>query len=137
MIIYDLRCRGEHPFEGWFKDRAAFEQQKAQSLIACPVCGSTVVTMVPSSVAIRGRDHRSDSEKGGSGAPPKLLRQFQEYIHKHFSDVGDRFAEVALRIHHGEEERKNIRGTTTPAEEETLQEEGVAFIKIPLPKYDG
>lgn len=136
MIIYDLRCRSGHPFEGWFKDRAAFEQQKEENLIACPVCGGTDVTMVPSSVAIRARDARADSEKA-SGEPLKVLRQFQEYIHKHFDDVGDRFAEVALRIHHGEEEKKNIRGTTTPREEETLLDEGVAFIKIPLPKFDG
>ena len=136
MIIYDLKCRSGHPFEGWFKDRAAFEQQKAESIIACPVCGGTDVTMVPSSVPIRARDTRADSGRA-SGAPLKVLRQFQEYIHKHFADVGDRFAEVALRIHRGEEERKNIRGTTTPEEEETLQEEGVDFIKIPLPKFDG
>ena len=51
--------------------------------------------------------------------------------------MGDKFAEVALRIHHGEEDGRNIRGTTTGSEEETLREEGVQFIKIPLPKFDG
>ncbi|MBU1150904.1 MAG: DUF1178 family protein, partial [Proteobacteria bacterium] len=64
-------------------------------------------------------------------------REFQEYIHKHFDDVGEKFTEVALRIHHGEEERRDIRGTTTRSEEEMLLEEGVQFIKIPLPKFDG
>ncbi|MBU2055547.1 MAG: DUF1178 family protein [Proteobacteria bacterium] len=138
VIIYDLRCRNAHKFEGWFKDRGAFEQQKTERLIACPVCGEADVTLVPSSVAIRGRDARSASEKQKTEVSPlKVLREFQEYINKHFDDVGGRFAEVALRIHHGEEERKNIRGTTTSSEEETLLEEGVQFIKIPLPKFDG
>ena len=27
MIIYDLKCRDGHKFEGWFKDRGAFEEQ--------------------------------------------------------------------------------------------------------------
>jgi hypothetical protein len=61
----------------------------------------------------------------------------QEYIHKNFDNVGDKFAEVALRIHHGEEDSRNIRGTATGSEEETLREEGVQFIKMPLPKFDG
>ena len=50
--------------------------------------------------------------------------------------MGDRFAEVAIRIHQGEEEKRNIRGTTTKDEEETLREEGINFIKIPAPKFD-
>ena len=69
-------------------------------------------------------------------SPLKILREFQEYIHKNFDDVGDKFAEVALRIHHGEEDKRNIKGTTTQSEEETLRDEGVRFIKLPLPKFD-
>ena len=65
------------------------------------------------------------------------IRELHEYIQKNFDNVGDKFAEVALRIHHGEEDGRNIRGTTTGSEEETLREEGVQFIKISLPKYDG
>jgi len=138
VIIYDLRCQDGHKFEGWFKDRGAFEEQKAERLIACPVCGIADVTLVPSSVAIMGREARSASEKPKTAVSPlKILREFQEYIHKHFDDVGEKFTEVALRIHHGEEEKRDIRGTTTRSEEEMLLEEGVQFIKIPLPKFDG
>jgi hypothetical protein len=137
VIIYDLRCRDGHKFEGWFKDRGAFEEQKAKQLIACPVCGITDAAVVPSSVAIMGRDSRPAEEKPAPGTSPlKILREFQEYIHKNFDDVGDKFAEVALRIHQGEEDGRNIRGTTTQSEEETLREEGVQFIKLPLPEFD-
>jgi hypothetical protein len=138
VIIFDLRCRDGHKFEGWFKDRGVFEQQKAQKLIACPVCGNTDAVMVPVSPAIMGRDTRSAAKKPEAGVSPlKVLQEIQEYIHKNFEDVGEKFADVALRIHRGEEDRRNIRGTTTQSEEETLREEGVAFIKLPLPKFDG
>ena len=50
--------------------------------------------------------------------------------------MGDKFAEIALKIHLGEEDRKNIKGTTTEREEENLREEGVQFFKIPMPKFD-
>jgi hypothetical protein len=137
VIIYDLKCRNGHKFEGWFKDRTAFEEQKADRLIACPVCKSTDAEVVPSSVAIMGRDSSPAAQKPAEGVSPlKTLKEFQEYIQKNFDNVGGKFAEVALRIHQGEEEGRNIRGTTTQSEEETLREEGVAFIKLPLPEYD-
>jgi hypothetical protein len=50
--------------------------------------------------------------------------------------VGNRFADVALKIHYGEEEKRNIKGTTTAQEEDNLKEEGVQFVKIPVPKMD-
>jgi len=137
VIIYDLRCKDGHKFEGWFKDRGAFEKQKANSLIACPVCGNADAAVVPSSVAIMGRDsHSSGEEPEARVSPLKILREVQDYINKNFDDVGDKFSEVALRIHHGEENRRNIHGTTTQSEEETLRDEGVPFIKIPLPEFD-
>jgi hypothetical protein len=137
VIIYDLRCKNGHKFEGWFTDRGAFEKQKASALIACPVCGNADAAVVPSSVAIMGKDNHSSGEKPEAGVSPlKTLRELQDYIHKNFDDVGDKFAEVALRIHNGEENRRNIHGTTTQSEEETLRDEGIPFVKLPLPEFD-
>jgi hypothetical protein len=48
LIIYDLKCENGHKFEGWFRDRKAFEEQKTQRLIACPVCGSSNSDLLPS-----------------------------------------------------------------------------------------
>jgi hypothetical protein len=138
VIIYDLKCRDGHKFEGWFKDRKAFEEQKEQKLIVCPICGNNEASLIPSSVAIMGRDNRSATVKTETGpSRQNVFRELHEYISKNFDNVGDKFAEVALRIHHGEEDRRNIRGTATGSEEETLREEGIPFIKIPIPKYDG
>ncbi|OHE25399.1 MAG: hypothetical protein A3J94_00890 [Syntrophus sp. RIFOXYC2_FULL_54_9] len=137
MIIYDLRCKDGHKFEGWFKDRGAFEKQKTDALIACPVCGNSDATVVPSSLAIMGRESQSPGEEPKAGLSPlKILREVRDYIHKNFDDVGDTFAEVALRIHRGEEDTRNIHGTTTQSEEETLRDEGIPFIKIPFPEFD-
>ena len=133
-----MKCSSGHKFEGWFRDRGVFEKQKMENLIACPVCGNTDAVMVPTSPAIVGREARSAVKKQDRGVSPlKALQDFQEYIHKNFDDVGEKFSDTALRIHHGEEDRRNIRGTTTQSEEETLREEGVPFIKLPLLKFDG
>jgi hypothetical protein len=138
MIIYDLRCRGEHTFEGWFKNREIFERQRTEGLIACPVCGDTDPVQVPTPPAIMGCEARAAGKKPETGRTAlKTLQDVCEYVQKNFDDVGEKFADTALRIHHGEEDRRNIRGTTTQSEEQTLREEGVPFIKIPLPKYDG
>ena len=137
MIIYDLKCKKSHKFEGWFKDRSNFEQQKTQKLITCPVCGSSDVDMVPSTVAIMGKDLRearqADAREISAG---KMLQKLHEFISKNFDDVGEKFTSVALKIHRGEEPRRNIKGTTTPREDEILREEGVDFVKIPVPKFD-
>jgi len=137
VIVYDLKCKEGHKFEGWFQDRKAFEEQKTKALIACPVCGKTDVSLIPCSVQVMGRENHASREKmEAQASPQKILREIQEYIQKNFDDVGDKFAEVALRIHHGEEDKRNIQGTTTQSEEEHLREEGVRFIKLPLPKFD-
>ena len=137
MIIFDLKCENGHKFDGWFKDRQAFIEQNSQKLVACPICNSCSVDIVPSSVTIMGKDSRSAGKlEEKEISPLKALQAFHQYIDKNFEDVGNQFAEVALKIHFGEEEKRNIKGTTTPQEDDNLREEGVQFIKIPVPKMD-
>jgi hypothetical protein len=136
MIIYDLKCDNGHKFEGWFHDRKAFEEQKQYKLISCPICGSTDAEVAPSSLTVMGGDSKLERVREKELSPLKALQLLNEYIDKNFDDVGDRFAEVAIRIHQGEEEERNIKGTTTKNEEEVLREEGIRFIKIPTPKFD-
>ena len=137
MIIYDLRCDRGHKFEGWFHDRQAFETQQAGKLITCPVCGSMEMEIVPASVALLGKDKVPEAKRNDVEISPlKYLEQLHRQIDKYFDNVGEQFAEVAIRIHRGEEDRRNIRGITTEREEETLREEGVPFVKVPIPKFD-
>jgi hypothetical protein len=137
VIIFDLKCKNGHKFDGWFKDRQAFIEQNSQKLVACPICNSSRVDIVPSSVTIMGKDSRPAGKlKEKENFPLKALQELHQYIDKNFEDVGNQFAEIALKIHSGEEEKRNIKGTTTPQEEDNLREEGVQFIKIPVPKLD-
>ena len=137
MIIYDVKCENGHKFEGWFKDRQAWIEQNAQRLICCPVCNSSNVEIAPSSITIMGKDAKTaDKNNEKDISPGKALQWLQQFIENNFEDVGNKFAEVALKIHYGDEEKRNIKGTTTSQEEASLKEEGISFIKIPLPKMD-
>lgn len=137
MIIFDLECERGHKFEGWFKDLEAFEEQEKGHLISCPYCGSVNTRRIPSAIAMVKKESRSSSpERPVEVSPLKCLEMIHAYINRHFEDVGEHFAEVALRIHAGEEERRNIRGTTTSEEEEMLKDEGVEFLKIPYIRTD-
>ena len=51
MIVFDLRCGFDHVFEAWFASGAAYDEQAAAGLLACPMCGDTAVAkavMAPS-----------------------------------------------------------------------------------------
>jgi hypothetical protein len=136
VIIYELRCKNKHQFEGWFQDRNAFEEQKSKNLILCPVCGDSGVEIVLSSLTVMGKDTPSYEKSPKGMSPAKALTALHDFINKNFEDVGDKFADIALKIHRGEEEQRNIKGTTTRDEEDALVEEGIHFIKIPITKFD-
>jgi hypothetical protein len=135
MIAYDVTCANGHTFEGWFADSASFEDQKSGGLIDCPYCGSTRVERIPSTFAI-GNRQKPQEESADKTPELPLMAQIRRYIEEHFEDVGKKFADEAVKIHYGETEKRNIRGTTTQEEEQRLREEGVAFIKIPIIRYD-
>lgn len=135
MIAYDLTCTNGHTFEGWFADNASFEDQKSRELIACPYCGDTRVERIPSTFAI---GNRKKPHETSPDIPPQLafMVHMRSYIEKNFEDVGAKFADEAVKIHYGQAEKRNIRGTTTDQEEQELKEEGVSFIKMPIIRYD-
>jgi hypothetical protein len=140
MIVYDLQCRNNHTFEGWFEDAKAFKKQQKSNLIACPVCNDTQVTRIPSTFAIKGSPasrnleaHHSHATDGPHADPAKMARAVTEFFEKNFDNVGADFASEALKMHYGVKEPRNIRGVSTSQEEETLRKEGVEFVKFPLP----
>jgi len=56
------------------------------------------------------------------------LRQHVESTAEH---VGERFADEARAIHHGDADDRPIYGDATKEESEALQEEGIAVARIP------
>lgn len=158
LKVFDLQCELGHVFEGWFGSDDNYESQLARGLLTCPVCNSKqVAKKLTASRINRGRS-RPDTP-GASGdvsaavsvAPSHPVRSAElaapamsqlaalqaEVMHKvrdiirNTENVGPRFAEEALRMHHGEVEERAIRGTATPEERETLAEEGVTVLPVP------
>jgi len=133
MIAYDLICSNGHIFECWFRDSASYEEQKSSAIINCPVCNDSDVEKVFSPFAIKKNEEKK-KEEGNSENPYQALRLIQDYLDKHFEDVGSEFTKEALKIHWGEAEKRNIKGVATPQEETLLKEEGVPFLKVPILK---
>lgn len=71
MIHYDLRCRNEHAFDGWFRDSAAFEAQSAASLLECPLCGDSHVdrALMAPSVGKKGNRAKPQAAAALAEAP--------------------------------------------------------------------
>jgi hypothetical protein len=152
MITFDLSCENDHRFEGWFRDRDDFEDQKERGLISCPLCGSSEILKRLSPVAVHvGRRTAAPARRAPASAegeaespspqeqvpgPGAFFRALAQFVETHFEDVGASFAQEARKIEEGEGPARNIRGTTTSEEEESLREDGIEFLKIALPKYD-
>ncbi|MEJ2222093.1 MAG: DUF1178 family protein, partial [Desulfobacterales bacterium] len=103
-----------------------------KKLIACPACNTTRVSRIPSTFAIKS------SPIPQKGSPEeenlkKVGKEIVDFVEKNFDDVGCDFAKEALKIHYGVEEPRNIRGISTKEEEKMLKEEGIDFLKIPMP----
>ena len=138
MIAFDLECDNNHTFEGWFENSETFETQKARNLISCPVCGSQAVHKVLSPVYIgSGRKEEAPVKESKQEIEARqALKVLSDYIESNFEDVGANFAKEALKIHYGASEKRNIKGTSTVDEEETLRSEGVDFVKVPVLRHD-
>ena len=142
MIAFDIVCSNGHVFECWFKDSASYEEQKSSGIINCPICNDNDVEKVFSPFAIKKngekkREENKEEKKGEEVIPAnpyQALRMINEYLDKHFEEVGANFAKEALKIHWGEAEKRNIKGVATPQEETLLKEEGVQFFKVPIIK---
>jgi len=129
MIIYDLQCANEHRFEGWFEHEQEYEKQRAGRQIACPLCGDTAVSRMPSAFAIKAAPKKPTAAVDTA----ELTRRVADYVEKNFDDVGSNFAREALKMHYGVIEPRNIRGSSTDQEEKLLEKEGIEYFKLPLP----
>jgi len=134
MIAYDLQCSQGHVFEGWFEDDRTYKSQKRKGLLTCPVCNETEVNRVPSTFAIKSADGVSRGAATAQVNLDQIGKKMAAFVDHNFDNVGCDFAKEALKIHYGAAEPRSIRGTSTPEEEKTLEEEGIDFIKIPLPQ---
>ena len=135
MIAFDLECSQEHLFEGWFDSLQSFEEQHLEGLVRCPICDDANVKKVLSPVAVRTSQSKELNHPAAINYQ-KLAKEVVEYIKHNSEDVGTQFAAEAVKIHYGAAEKRSIRGSATEEEEKTLTEEGVGFLKVPMPVSD-
>jgi hypothetical protein len=157
MKVLDLQCRHGHVFEGWFGSEDDFQSQRERGLVQCPMCadshiekrlsaprlnlGATAPAAAPANATGGALASRQDGGEGRSAIetsvlPPALQAAWLELARKivaQTEDVGDRFAQEARRMHHGEVQERAIRGHATPDEAVQLLEEGIAVMPLPLP----
>lgn len=153
MVIYDLECAFGHVFEGWFRDSDVFARQLRDGQIHCSHCGVSHVQRLPSGFHIgSGGQHpgaavQPQVEKSAvtdtqnlapqSAAtlptldPVTMMKAIHHFVNENFRDVGRAFADEAIRMHRGELSREPIRGRANAADQERLQDEGVACMLLP------
>lgn len=97
--------------------------------------------MAPSVVTKRAAlpaQPRQDAVSAAGGcsngaAVREALKAFTQKIIANTEDVGPRFAEEARKMHFGETEERQIRGSSTLEEAQELVEDGVPFGILPTP----
>jgi len=144
MIVFDLGCDNEHRFEGWFSSSEDFERQHREHLLSCPICSSTEVRRLLTAARVNtrgveeaGRRSEQVAQDAGHYANFDGARMLKliSHIVENTEDVGRAFAEEARKIHYQEAPERHIRGTALPQEVESLREEGIDVVALPVPPH--
>ncbi|MEQ1865554.1 MAG: DUF1178 family protein, partial [Micropepsaceae bacterium] len=105
MIRYQLVCKKNHSFEGWFRDSAAYDAQEKKGLLSCPTCDSKKIAKAPMAPAVSKKGDLAEA-----AAKAKSVREFVMNVRKHVEDnaeyVGERFPNEARAIHYGDAEER-------------------------------
>lgn len=152
MITFDLICQtGGHRFEGWFGSSADYDKQRANALLACPVCGDTEIAKAVMAPNIGRKGNQLPTQVRSSGGedtvavanmlemPAEMVEmigkiaQMQAKMLEKSDWVGDSFADEARAIHYGEAPERTIHGSTSIEDARELHEEGIAIAPLPLP----
>lgn len=148
MKVLNLQCAHQHDFEGWFGSEEDYASQLERGLLSCPMCGSTSVQKTPSAPRLNLRttraqggdatavEHTTVEQESGRVAPAMPLQgrllQALRQVMVNTEDVGERFADEARAMHHGEIDPRNIRGQTSPEVALELIEEGIDVLPLPV-----
>lgn len=142
MIVFDLGCPNLHRFEGWFASNDDFERQLKHKLICCPMCGNAGVSRLPNASHVKtgGRERapRPGTALGQqhyANIGTEVLTRLVEHIVENTDDVGPAFPEEARKIHYREAPDRRIRGTASREEVESLKDEGIEVVALPVPAH--
>lgn len=151
MIKFALRCSNGHEFESWFRDGGAFEAQAGAGMVSCAICqdGAVSKAIMAPALALKDRQEprRGESAAASCASPAvspcsktdaemrELTAELRRRILENSDNLGEAFAEEALKIHQGEAPDRPIHGQANLEEARLLVEEGVAI--FPLPRAPG
>ncbi len=144
MIKYKLKCRSKicsnvKEFEGWFKNIEAYEIQKQQRLINCPICGSDNVEKLLTTPSLKTNNNKISDDKYKqyknsefiSDNISTLLRTLKKEVQKKSTFVGNEFVSQVRSMKKGKIKEKAIHGHGTNKEIKELRDEGIEVINIP------
>jgi len=134
VIQYSLHCSKGHQYDAWFKNAAAFDEQKARGIVSCAVCGDGAVEKALMAPAVARSD--TDRVPVSAGHPEAarirdMLRAYRQKVISEADYVGDKFAEEARKIHFEEVAARGIYGEATHDEIAGLAEDGIEFMPLP------
>lgn len=136
MIRYQLVCKQNHDFEGWFRDSAAYDTQAKKGLLSCPTCNSKSVQKAPMAPAVSKKSELAEAATKAK-AMREWVTQVRAQVERDAEYVGDRFADEARAIHLGDAKERQIYGEATLKDARDLIEEGIPVAPIPsLPRTD-
>ena len=148
MKVLNLQCSHEHTFEGWFASEDDYTSQLERGLVSCPLCGDASIRKLLSAPRLNlrgGREAEAAPDRalaagGGSvelgmSAPGSALQasllQAMRAVMANTEDVGERFADQARAMHHGDIDQRSIRGRTSAEVALELIEEGIEVMPLP------
>jgi hypothetical protein len=151
MKVFNLQCVHGHPFEGWFRDLAAYESQRADGFLECPYCGSREVEKTLSAPRLNlSGGQKSEARPAMVAQAPEAspvttgphpeavavaaMKMLREVLASS-EDVGARFAEEARAINAGDAPSRSIHGHTTVETARELAEEGIAVLPLPFANF--
>jgi len=134
MIVFDLKCGGDHVFEAWFGSSSDYDDQRARGLVSCPMCGNSAIekaVMAPN-VAAKG-NRQTEVTPAAVKAAMATLAKAQQQALANSEWVGTAFASRARAMHAGEEDHAPIHGQASIEEAKALADDGVPVAPLPFP----
>jgi hypothetical protein len=140
MIVFDLRCSGDHVFEAWFGSSAAYEDQRARALLVCPICGDADIGKAVMAPNVGAKGNSQATLPAPDAPTPAVMKaaiqalaEAQARMLEKSEWVGRAFADQARAMHVGDIDSAPIHGQTTSAEARALADEGVPIAPLLLP----
>lgn len=151
MMVYDLKCGAGHVFEAWFASSEAYERQRGNKLIACPICqdGTIEKAVMAPAIPVKSNQRRAaglpraEQSSIAAGLPAEVrdklagavarLAEAQAEAITRSRWVGDKFADEARAMHYGEREETAIHGTASANDAKAMLEEGLNVAPLLIP----